>query len=135
LRGINLSGSSKIPWPGNRTTPADFYNHHQVSFVNRPFPLEEAGEHFARLRHWGLTFLRLVVPWEAIEHAGPGQYDETYLDYLYQLAVKACRYGIQFFVDPHQDAWSRFSGGDGAPGWTLEAVGFDLRTSTAVERL
>jgi hypothetical protein len=27
-----------------------------VTFVDRPFPLEEAPEHFARLRRWGLTF-------------------------------------------------------------------------------
>lgn len=126
LRGVNLSGSSKIPWsagPGK----ADFYQHREVSFVNRPFPLEEADEHFARLRHWGLRFLRLLVTWEAVEHAGPGQYDEAYLQYLYQLVSKAYQEGIQLFIDPHQDAWSRFSGGDGAPGWTLEAVGFELK--------
>lgn len=30
--------------------------HEDVTFVNRPFPLDEAPEHFARLRRWGLTF-------------------------------------------------------------------------------
>jgi len=48
-----------------------FFDHRRVSFVGRPFPLEEAGEHFARLREWGLTFVRFLVTWEAIEHAGP----------------------------------------------------------------
>jgi len=39
---------------------------------------------------------------------------------------KAAEYGISMFIDPHQDVWSRFSGGDGAPGWTFEAAGMDL---------
>lgn len=33
---------------------------------------------------------------------------------------------MRCFVAMHQDVWSRLSGGSGAPGWTLEAVGFDL---------
>lgn len=62
--------------------------HESVTFVGRPFPLEEAHEHFSRLRRWGLTFgtfhdlsirtnqtvtitVRFLVTWEAVEHAGP----------------------------------------------------------------
>jgi hypothetical protein len=63
-----------------------------VTFVGRPFALEDAPEHFARLRRWGLTFgilecylilmvshmlivfiflARVLVTWEALEHDGP----------------------------------------------------------------
>lgn len=129
LRGVNLGGNSKMPLKPNGVTwnREGFFDHRTVSFVGRPFPLEEADEHFARLRRWGLTFLRFLVTWEAVEHAGPGLYDQEYLDYLYAVVKKAGEHGISLFVDPHQDAWSRFSGGDGAPGWTLEAAGFDLK--------
>ncbi len=128
LRGVNLGGSSKVPCKTNGATynRDGFCDHRNVSFVGRPFPLEEAGEHFSRLRAWGFTFLRFLVTWEAIEHAGPGIYDEAYLNYVRTMVKKAGDYGISLFIDPHQDVWSRFSGGDGAPGWTLEAAGFDM---------
>ncbi len=159
--------------------------------MGRPFPLEAADEHFARLRLWGFTFLRFLVTWEAVEHEGPGKHDEEYLAYLVAVVRKAREHGISLFsmwsprtrtapaapappaaptcchhrdcrdrtqpclahprsphwlahprsplvllrdrrwrrpaVDPHMDCWSRFTGGDGAPGWTLEAIGFELR--------
>jgi len=128
LRGINLGGSSKVPLqPNDASHECDrFFEHRTVSFVARPFPLEEADEHFARLREWGLTCLRFLVTWEAIEHAGPGVYDQAYLDYVYTIIKKAHTYGMQVLIDPHQDVWSRFCGGDGAPGWTFEAVGMDI---------
>jgi hypothetical protein len=128
LRGVNLGGSTKVPFTPNGATwnKAGFYDHRKVSFVGRPFPLEQADEHFTRLRQWGLTFLRFLTTWEAVEHAGPGLYDQEYLNYLYAVVRKAGEYGISMFIDPHQDVWSRFSGGDGAPGWTFEATGMDL---------
>jgi hypothetical protein len=128
LRGVNLGGSNKVPrYPDGASHRRDgLFDHRRVSFVDRPFPLAEADEHFARLRRWGLTCLRLVIPWEAIEHAGPGHYDEAYLDYVDQLVARAAHYGLAVIIDPHQDVWSRFTGGDGAPGWTIEAVGFDM---------
>ena len=133
LRGVNLGGSSKVPYSPNGATyrRENFFEYRQVSFVGRPFPISEADEHFSRLREWGLTFLRFLVTWEAVEHAGPEQYDEKYLDYLYDIIKKAGDYGLNVFVDPHQDVWSRWTGGDGAPGWTLEAVGMDPRKLSA----
>ncbi len=128
LRGVNLGGSSKVPFRPNGATHLreGFFEHRMVSFVGRPFPLGEADEHFRRLRRWGLTFLRLLVTWEAVEHEGPGIYDLEYLDYLYEVVRRAGENGLRLFIDPHQDVWSRFSGGDGAPGWTLEAAGLDM---------
>ncbi|GHU16651.1 glycosyl hydrolase family 35 [Spirochaetia bacterium] len=128
LRGVNLGGSSKNPFgpPGAALKAESLKNPAEVSFVNRPFPLEEADAHFDRLVDWGFTFIRLVITWEALEHAGPGIYDEAYLAYLRKLLLIAEKKGITVYMDPHQDAWSRWTGGDGAPAWTLEMLGMDL---------
>ncbi|KAF8152913.1 glycoside hydrolase family 5 protein [Crassisporium funariophilum] len=124
LRGVNLSGSCKTPSNHDHENfPGD---HRSVTFVGRPFPLEEAHEHFSRLRRWGLSFIRFLVTWEAVEHAGPGLYDTEYLDYIRQLLSLLPQYGLTAFVSMHQDVWSRYCGGSGAPAWTLEVVGFDL---------
>jgi hypothetical protein len=132
LRGANLGGSTKVPYKPDGATyiREGFFDHRHVSFVGRPFPVSEADEHLARLRAWGMTFLRFLITWEAVEHAGPGEYDQGYLDYLHTVIQKAGDYGINVFIDPHQDVWSRWTGGDGAPGWTLEAVGMDLARLT-----
>jgi hypothetical protein len=127
LRGVNLGGDSKLPWPNGGTHHrSDFSDHRQVSFIGRPFPLEEAAEHFGRLRHWGFNCIRLLTTWEAVEHAGPEQFDIAYLEYFAEICRRAGEYGLYVFVDFHQDVWSRMSGGDGAPGWTFEAVGLDF---------
>ncbi|MEL7644162.1 MAG: hypothetical protein AAGU25_08640, partial [bacterium] len=63
LRGVNLGGSSKVPYrpDGSTYRREGFFDHRNVSFVGRPFPLEEADEHFSRLRRWGFTLLRFLV--------------------------------------------------------------------------
>jgi hypothetical protein len=115
-RGCNVGGSSKVPVDGTRGS---------VTYVGKPFPLEEAEERFAELKRWGLYFNRLVVPWEALEHEGPGIYDEAYLAYLRKILLAAQKQGVYLWIDPHQDVWGRAAGGDGAPAWTLEALGID----------
>jgi hypothetical protein len=109
LRGVNLGGSSKVPFrPEGATWKREgFFDHRDISFVGRPFPIEEAGEHFGRLREWGFTFLRFLVTWEAVEHEGPGIYDREYLEYLHTIIGKSGEYGMDIFIDPHQDVWSR----------------------------
>lgn len=128
LRGVNLGGSTKVPVIPDGAThlKEGFYDTRDASFIGRPFPVEEADEHFARLKSWGLDFIRLLTTWEAIEHAGPGIYDEAYLDYLEAIVEKAAPYHIKFFIDPHQDVWSRWTGGDGAPAWLFEKLGMDI---------
>lgn len=128
LRGCNVSGSSKVPFtPKGETWRKDsLKNPEMVSFVGRPFPIEEADEHLDRLASWGFNFIRMVITWEAIEHAGPGVYDEEYLAYIRKIIKKCEDRGIWVYMDPHQDVWSRWTGGDGAPAWTLEKIGIQL---------
>ncbi|KAI6015142.1 glycoside hydrolase family 5 protein [Pisolithus orientalis] len=124
LRGVNVAGSSKTPV--NHNHEAFPHDHHAVTFVGRPFPLVDAPQHFARLRRWGLSLIRFVITWEAVEHAGPGIYDMDYLAYVRDLLSLLPQYGLVALIDIHQDVWSRYSGGSGAPAWTLESIGFDL---------
>lgn len=128
LRGVNLGGDCKVPFTpnGHSYLPSDFADHRTVSFIGRPAPLEELDAHLARIAGWGFNCLRLLTTWEAVEHAGPGEHDEAYLDYYAEVCRRAGHHGLYVFVDFHQDVWSRMSGGDGAPGWTFEAAGLDF---------
>ena len=135
LRGINVAGDAKFPAiPDlNSHTKEHFFDGDNVSFVGRPFPLDEAHTHLSRLRRWGYNTIRYVFTWEAIEHAGPGKYDETWIDFTIEVLRMAKSYGFYIFMDPHQDAWSRFSGGSGAPMWTLYAMGLDAQKFAITE--
>ncbi|MFX1340421.1 MAG: cellulase family glycosylhydrolase [Promethearchaeota archaeon] len=128
LRGVNLGGSSKVPTHPNGATniKTDFRDHRDVSFVGRPFSIKEADEHYSRIKLWGFNCLRFIITWEAIEHKGPKQYDKEYLDYIEEVLKIAEKYKFYIFIDPHQDVWSRMTGGDGAPGWLFEKVGLDF---------
>ncbi len=128
FRGVNLPAKTpSIPSQLQSTDASrQFYeSKSEISFVNRPFSLEDAHLHFRRIsQDWGFNLIRLSVTWEAVMHEGPGIIDHTYLAYLKEFVVLAEKYGLYVIIDPHQDVWSRFTGGDGAPWWTLDVAGF-----------
>ncbi|KAJ6260380.1 hypothetical protein Dda_4606 [Drechslerella dactyloides] len=135
LRGINLASDTKFPAsPAVPSHSAErFFDGDNVSFVGRPFPLEDADAHFRRLRNWGYNCLRYLYTWECLEARGPGVYDEEYINFTIEVLRRAKVYGFYVFMDPHQDVWSRFSGGSGAPMWTLYAAGLNPHTFAVTE--
>ena len=96
LRGVNLAGTCKYPASppecvGSHLEEGFFEHAASVSFVGRPFPLDQADVHFTRLRAYGCNVVRLLVTWEAVEHEGPGKYDEDYIAYVKGVVDAAAR--------------------------------------------
>ncbi|EEP82734.1 conserved hypothetical protein [Uncinocarpus reesii 1704] len=130
LRGINIDATAKYPKTPDIPSyvPDGFYDGDNVSFVGRPFAIEDAHTHFERLKKWGYNQIRYIFTWEAIEHAGPAKYDEEWIAFTIEMLRVLKQYDFYVYMDPHQDVWSRFSGGSGAPMWTLYAAGLDPRS-------
>ncbi|KAI5803619.1 hypothetical protein DFH27DRAFT_594912 [Peziza echinospora] len=132
LRGLNVGGCSKVPSvtrTKRRIPTGKEVDEETVSYSGRPFKsVEEAVEWWRRLRMWGVGVIRWVITWEAVEPKEMGKYDEEYIEYVVAVLQKAGEAGLKVFVDVHQDCWSRFSGGSGAPAWTFTKAGIDPST-------
>lgn len=126
LRGVNLA-DGKLPkdQPSHALSCVDTTASTTTTYLDTPFSLASAPLHLARLRKLGFTVLRVPVVWDALEHDGPGLYDEAYLAYIRALVSCCVDHGFRVLINPHQDLWSRFVGGSGAPLWTLHACGLD----------
>ncbi|CCG84343.1 protein of unknown function [Taphrina deformans PYCC 5710] len=124
LHGLNVSGACKLPRVTDYADldPANETFWEPTTFVGRPFPVEEAKQHFEKLAHFGTSLIRFVITWESLE-LSPGVYDEKYLEYLRVVLSIASDTGLLIVLDCHQDCWSRFTGGSGAPLWTMDIVG------------
>ena len=73
---------------------------------------------FANLKNWGLTFIRLYMPWEGVEPVR-GQYNYTLLNEIKKMVQTAKKYNISILLDAHQDVLSRKFCGEGLPDWAI----------------
>ncbi|SCU84076.1 LAFA_0D07932g1_1 [Lachancea sp. 'fantastica'] len=133
LRGVNLDPSVKYPsTPHCKShdplTPSFYDAANSVCFINHPLKLEEVEGHISKLKSLGYNTIRYPFTWEALEHEGPGKYDFEFMDYTIKVFKKINDLGgMYIYLDPHQDVWSRFTGGSGAPLWTFYCAGFEPR--------
>ena len=97
-----------------------------------------SGDDFAQMRALGFDVVRLVLNWSQLEPK-PGTYSATYLERVAQVVGWARQQGVYVILDMHQDQYSRdivpaakgtapagctpSGGGDGAPGWAVQADG------------
>ncbi|KAH6648644.1 glycoside hydrolase superfamily [Truncatella angustata] len=124
LRGVNLA-DAKFPPTRPTYRLESLEDAANCSYIGAPLKLEEAPAHLQKLRWLGFNVLRLPVVWEALEHEGPGIYDDEYIEYIRQLLQICVEHGFKVIINPHQDLWSRHVGGSGAPLWTIHACGLN----------
>jgi endoglycosylceramidase len=96
FRGVNVAGNAKLP----------------------PFIPFEDPRWWDLLASWGFNMVRLTLFWEAVEPE-PGVYNRTYLKKVREMVDQASLRGIYVLLDMHQDEYSRWLNGDGAPAWAL----------------
>lgn len=71
---------------------------------------------------WGFNFARFLLSWSGVEPKA-GEYDMAYLDRVEQALDAYHAAGIHVLLDMHQDVFSEFICGNGAPEWAVRTDG------------
>lgn len=108
LRGANVSGANK----------------------SKPYFDFQREPDLEKLRDWGMTSMRFLVLWAAIEPE-KGVYDDAYLDAVADRIGWAKQAGINVVLDMHQDLYGEGFGGDGAPRWTCDEAHYKAYVPSA----
>jgi endoglycosylceramidase len=104
LRGLNYSG-------------LEFGN-----FFGSSRPPEEAD--FAQMASWGVNVVRLPIAWHYLEPA-PNVIDVDHLRTQVDPIIRfARRHRVAIILEMHQFQWSPCTGGNGAPAWSCEGLGY-----------
>lgn len=106
LRGVNFSERSKYPpfLPG-LTKNGEFF--------------EASTDVISQIKSWGMNSVRFLIIWEAIEPE-PFLYNIEYLQKVESWVMKFAEEEMFVILDMHQDLYSRYFGGDGAPFWAVD---------------
>jgi hypothetical protein len=93
------------------------------SSVGRPFDVDPAGFHLEQLRCCGMTFLRFLVTWGAIEERQQGVYDLDYSKHVRKLVRAGSDLSISDYSNAHFVRILACHGSIGSPRehWSIEA--------------
>ncbi|MBM4372638.1 MAG: cellulase family glycosylhydrolase, partial [Deltaproteobacteria bacterium] len=75
---------------------------------------------------WGFNFARVLILWAGVEPAA-GTIDEVFLDRVEERLDWFHEAGILVLLDMHQDVYSEFTCGDGAPLWAVRTDDLPIR--------
>ena len=125
LRFVDEYGRERIFTGMNVVDKKDFdIDNPGFGYPADTFPFEE---YKAR----GFDMIRLGFTWSAMEPA-PGHYNEKLIESLKAFLDKCEEYGIYAFLDCHQDLYSSYCYGDGAPRWATITDEFTPHKQLAV---
>ncbi len=125
MRFLDEHGRERIFSGMNVVDKKDFdRNNKGYGYKADKFPFEE-------FRARGYDIIRLGFTWGAMEPT-PGNYNQELIADLCEFLDKCAEYGIYAYLDCHQDVYSPYCYGDGAPRWATLTDKYTPRKQIAV---